>query len=96
MMREATTTGQSYEVVQQRITEVRALGYATTQGLMVPSLAAVAAPVRNTQGLCIATIALSASLTNRHFPEPELISQVCAAAAHASSAIGWNAAVGDD
>lgn len=95
MMREAATAGQPYETIQQRIAEVRASGYATTQGMMVPSLAAIAAPVRDTQGLCIATIALSASLSNRHFLDPELIDQVRAAAANASSAVGWNPAIGD-
>lgn len=90
LTRELTTSGMNYAAIQERIEQVRASGYATTQGMMVPSLAAISAPVRDSQGVCVATLALSAPLSNRHFLDAELITQILEAAGNASAAIGWD------
>lgn len=80
--------------IAQRIAGVRAVGYATTKGSVIPGLSSIAAPVFDLQGWPSATIGLFTRSTDKNFFTQRNIDAVCSAAKDASRSLGWDEATG--
>lgn len=82
------------DVVAQRIDGVRAVGYATTKGSVIPGLSSIAAPVFDLQGWPMVTMGLIARSTDKNFFTQRNIDAVCTAARKASESLGWDETIG--
>ncbi len=87
--REGSGRSDSKEIAQ-RIKLAREKGYASLEGLVIPGLVALAAPIFDMQGRMIATIGLTARSSDKSFLAKKTISKLIEVATKASSGNGWH------
>lgn len=86
--------GFSRAELAKRIVKARKEGFATTDGQVVPGLAAISVPVFDMQGWPAATMGILGRSPDSRFFTPANIAAIRSAAAKASSAIGWQPNLG--
>lgn len=80
--------------LEKRIALVRAAGYATTDGSVIPGLAAITAPVFDLQGWPAAALGIISRSSDTGFLTQRNIDAVCAAASEISQSLGWDSSAG--
>ncbi|KKW89767.1 IclR family transcriptional regulator [Sphingobium chungbukense] len=79
----------SDDELERQIVQARELGYATTQGTVVPGLSALSVPVFDSANRLVATMSVLSRVQDKHFYSKTKIEKILSAAIAASRAIGW-------
>ncbi len=79
----------SDDELERQIVQAREMGYATTQGTVVPGLSALSVPVLGSGNRLVATMSVLSRVQEKHFYSKPKIEKIRSAAMAASRAIGW-------
>jgi len=79
----------SDDELERQIVQAREMGYATTQGTVVPGLSALSVPVLDSGNRLVATMSVLSRVQDKHFYSKPKIEKIRSAAMAASRAIGW-------
>lgn len=79
----------SDDELERQIVQAREMGYATTQGTVVPGLSALSVPVLDSGNRLVATMSVLSRVQYKHFYSKPKIEKIRSAAMAASRAIGW-------
>lgn len=79
----------SDDELERQVVQARELGYATTQGTVVPGLSALSVPVLDSGNRLVATMSVLSRVQDKHFYSKPKIEKIRSAAMAASRAIGW-------